>query len=238
MNRERRRTDLDATVREDRNDDGASGVVPLSDARAINILTTEHWSLLSGRALGYQEILGRATVFVAILSATLVALALVAQATHFGRETLWLAALLFSVTLLIGLTTFARALTLNYEDARYVEGMRRLRSAYFEISPDVEPYFISRLTHDDPRGALAHGSSQRLANLASSITTTSGVVGVIDSILVGALAGDLAALFGAALFASAILGAVVSVGSGATHVALAARFRKGHPVGPTTPGAR
>jgi|SRR5450432_101587 hypothetical protein len=56
----------------------------LHDPRALQILTTEHWSLLSTRTLGYQEMFGRTTIFVAALSGTVVALALVAQATHFG----------------------------------------------------------------------------------------------------------------------------------------------------------
>jgi hypothetical protein len=66
----------------------------LDDPRAVDILTTEHWSLLSHRTLGYQEMFGRTTVFVAVLSGTVVALALLAQANRFGRETLWFALLL------------------------------------------------------------------------------------------------------------------------------------------------
>src|SRR6266540_900034 len=58
----------------------------LDDPRALDILTTEHWSLLSTRTLGYQEMFGRITIFVAILSGTVVALALLAQATHFRRR--------------------------------------------------------------------------------------------------------------------------------------------------------
>ena len=42
----------------------------LNDPRAVDILTTEHWSLLSTRTLGYTEMFGRTTIFIAILSAT------------------------------------------------------------------------------------------------------------------------------------------------------------------------
>ncbi len=65
--------------------------IGLDDPRAVSILTTEHWSLLSARTLAYQEMFGRTTIFIAILSATIVALAPLAQATGFGRPTLWLA---------------------------------------------------------------------------------------------------------------------------------------------------
>src|SRR6266699_2540336 len=115
----------------------------LDDPRAVDILTTEHWSLLSTRTLGYQEMFGRATIFVGVLSATLVALALLAQATHFGRGTLLLALLLISVVLFIGVVTFVRSVAINYEDARWVAGMNLLRHAYLEIVPELEPFFVT-----------------------------------------------------------------------------------------------
>src|SRR5258708_4665458 len=42
-----------------------------------------------------------------------------------------------------------------------------------------------------PTARRIHGSRQNLANLANSLTTTSGVVAALNSILAGALAGDL-----------------------------------------------
>src|SRR6266536_136913 len=140
----------------------------LDDPRAVDILTTEHWSLLTSRTLGYQEILGRSTIFVAILSATIVAIALMAQATQFGRDTLLLALLLMTVTLFIGLMTFARSVAINYEDARWVTGMNLLRHAYLKIVPELEPFFITG--HGPQTESLAHGSRQHAANLRKSLT--------------------------------------------------------------------
>jgi hypothetical protein len=60
---------------------------PSRDPEAVSklqILATEHWSLLATRALTYQESLGRVNMFLAILSGAVIALALVAQADHFG----------------------------------------------------------------------------------------------------------------------------------------------------------
>ncbi len=42
----------------------------LDDPRALDVLTTEHWSLLSARTLGYQEMFGRTTIFIGVLSAS------------------------------------------------------------------------------------------------------------------------------------------------------------------------
>ena len=50
----------------------------------LQILTTEHWSLLATRSLVYTEAMSRTSIFVAALSGAVVALALVAQATDFG----------------------------------------------------------------------------------------------------------------------------------------------------------
>jgi hypothetical protein len=200
----------------------------IDDPRALQILTTEHWSLLSTRALGYQEMLGRATIFMAALSGTLVALALLAQATNFGREILPLALALISVALLIGIATFVRSVAINYEDARWVAGMNLLRSAYLQMVPGLERFFVTGHEPEADRLSLSHGSRQRLVNLANSLTTTSSVVAALNSVLFGSLASDLSALAGAGLTRVVIIGASVSLVSAAVHVWYAARFRKGH----------
>lgn len=204
----------------------------LDDPRALQILTTEHWSLLSTRALGYQEMFGRTTIFVGVLSGTAIALALLAQATRFGRDALLFALLLISVDLFIGLATFCRSVAVNYEDAVCVSGMNLLRRAYVQIIPEVEPYFVTEQMLD--RRPLAHGSTQRLVNLERSLTTTSGVVATLNSVLAGSLVGGVAALFGGDLTFAAAIGAGISIVSSVLHVRYAARFRERHP--PSTNG--
>jgi type III secretory pathway component EscS len=204
------------------------GTTGLDDPRALDILTTEHWSLLSTRTLGYQEMFGRTTIFVAILSGTVVALALLAQATNFRRETLWFALMLISVALFIGLATFVRSVAINYEDARWVTGMNLLRRAYLRMVPELEPFFVTGHEPDADGRTLGEGSPQRLANLINSLTTTSGVVAALNSLLAGSLAGDVGALFGAGAALNVAIGAGVSLVSAALHVRYAARFRQSH----------
>jgi hypothetical protein len=202
--------------------------IGLDDPRSLTILTTEHWSLLMTRTLGYQEMFGRSTVFVAVLSASAIALTLLAQATRFGREMLWLALLLILVTLFIGLVTFVRSVAINYEDALWVTGMNLLRHAYLKIAPELEPYFVTGHEPDAAPRPLGHGSPQRPANLANSLTTTSGVVATLNSVLAGSLAGDLGALLGGGLAVGVALAVAVSLVSAGLHVRYAARFRKDH----------
>jgi hypothetical protein len=200
----------------------------LNDPRAVDILSTEHWSLLSARTLGYQEMFGRTTIFIGILSGSIIALALLAQATQFGPETLSFAAVFFAVSLFIGITTFVRCVTINFEDARWVVGMSQLRRAYLQIVPELEPFFVtSHEPEADPR-KLGYGSRQHLVTLATSLTTTSSVVAALNSVLAGSLASALGALFGLALPPNLALGASVSLVSAALHVCYAAHFRRRH----------
>jgi hypothetical protein len=185
----------------------------LDDPRALDILTTEHWSLLSTRTLGYQEMFGRATIFVGVLSGSIVGLALLAQATHFGRETLAFALVLLSVTLFIGIATFARSVAINFEDARWVAGMTLLRSAYLQMVPELKPFFVSAHDPGLEGRSMPYGSPQGAGDLAKSLTTTSSVVATLNSALAGALAMDITA---------------VSLVAAFVHVRYAARFRKQH----------
>jgi hypothetical protein len=65
--------------------------------------------------------------------------------------------------------TFVRCVAINYEDALAVNGMNLLRHAYLKIVPELEEFFV---TGHEAKAALAHGSPQRLANLAKCLTTT------------------------------------------------------------------
>ena len=118
------------------------------------ILATEHWSLLGTRSQIWNEALNRATVFLTVLSAAIIALALLADATGFGPHTTTLALVLLPVVLLLGIATYVRLVQINDEDAKLVLAMNRLRHAYLQIEPGLEPYFTTG-HHDDERGLLA-----------------------------------------------------------------------------------
>jgi hypothetical protein len=118
---------------------------------AAQILGTEHWSLLGTRSLIWNEAMNRATVFLTVLSASIVALALLADATGFGPHTTTLALVLLPVVLLLGTATYVRLVQINTEEVRLELAMNRLRHAYLKIEPGLEPYFTTG-HHDDERG--------------------------------------------------------------------------------------
>jgi hypothetical protein len=115
------------------------------------ILATEHWSLLGTRSLIWNEAMSRTTVFLTVLSAAIVALALLADATGFGRRTTAVALVLLPVVFLLGLATYGRLVQINSEDVAITLAMNRLRYAYLVMAPDLGPYF-STGHHDDERG--------------------------------------------------------------------------------------
>ncbi len=143
------------------------------------------------------------------MSAAVVALALVAQVTEFGNPFYVYALLVLPVALFIGLTTFVRLIDARLEDFWLVSGMNRLRHAYLEIAPELEPYFVTG-HHDDQRGiyeSYGPGTEPRLYRVLAS---TSTVVGVINAALAGVIGGLVARSAGAGFRLSLLVGAVVT----------------------------
>jgi len=111
--------------------------------QALQILQTEHWSLLAARSLVYTEAMSRTSIFVAALTGSVVALALVAQATDFGDGFVAFGLVLLPVVYFLGVATMVRLGQVNWEDARWVQGMNRIRHAYLDAAPELEPYFVT-----------------------------------------------------------------------------------------------
>ncbi len=152
---------------------------------AAAILATEHWSLLGSRSLIWNEAMSRTSIFLTLLSASIIALALAADATGFGPRTTTLALVLLPVVLLLGLATYVRLVQINAEEARTVLAMNRLRRAYLTMAPGLEPYF-STGHHDDERGVAATylmAGPRELRPLAHVLVTTPTIVATVDAAL-------------------------------------------------------
>src|ERR1700730_18501445 len=166
-------------------------------AAKLQILATEHWSLLATRTLTYNESLSRVTIFLTILSGAVLALSLVAQVSHFGGAFIAIAIPLLSVVVFTGISTIGRLMQLNGDDFRWVVGMNRLRRAYLDLHPELEPYFITG-GYDDLPGALRTlgytiGTGRRVGSVFHTLQTLPGMLSVIVASVVGAI-GALAAL--------------------------------------------
>jgi hypothetical protein len=202
----------------------------LADPRALTIIATEHWSLLSQRSLAWTETFARAGMFLATLSAATVALALVGSVMR--DRFIVFALVVLPVVLFIGLATSVRLSQASADDGRAVQGMNRIRHAYLEMVPELEPYFITSRYDDIPGVMTTLGAPPNIAasvgqptftsvlgGLLHGFVTTSGMIMVINCV-VGAIAVALVAIAlgggDAAAVLAGLAGAVVLLAVQAT----------------------
>jgi hypothetical protein len=188
-----------------------------SDSGKLQILATEHWSLLATRALTYQESLGRVNMFLAILSGAVIALALVAQADHFGPAFISIAIFMLTVVGVTGIFTIARLMALNRDDFRWVLAMNRIRNAYLKLHPELETHFTTS-PYDDLPGALQtlgieRSGMDRLGSVFHGLQTLPGMLSVIVAAVAGAIGGLIGLGFGAPVVVVLLLGILAFVAS-------------------------
>jgi hypothetical protein len=173
----------------------------LADTRALTILTTEHWSLLTARSLVYNEAFSRAGMFLTFLTGSLVALGFASQGAGFGPEFLAIATALLGFDLFIGLATLGRISSASTEEFRFLQGMNRLRHAYLEMVPSLEPYFSTSQYDDLPGVVSIYGPDPDqpffLGDIVHGLTTTPGMVATITAAVGGAFLATLTLLLGA-----------------------------------------
>ena len=157
----------------------------------------------------WNEIFTRAAMFFTVVSASVVGLALMAQATDYGDEFKVFALVLLPVVLFVGFVTFGRVLDANVYDLVLVGSMNRLRRGYLDNAPNLEPYF-STSAHDDVAGVM----------LSAGVTTTSSVgmlwstpflISVVNGMIAGVLAGIFAEVLGAGQTTYLLAGFVAGV---------------------------
>lgn len=186
------------------------------NSKLLQVLSTEHWSLLSARGLAYNEAFTRASMFLNFLSITFVGLALLSGPMGFTRDFLVVVAVVLGFDVVIGLVTFYRIGGCNEEDLRATHGMNRIRNGYVRIVPESETYFVTG-THDDIASVMktyfGEPTAQvpRLAAIAYGLTTSAGMVGLIVSLVFGALATVVALLLSLAAGPSVPIGALAAV---------------------------
>jgi hypothetical protein len=210
------------------------------DAARVQILATEHWSLLTTRSMIWNESFSRAGMFLTVLSAAVVALALVAQATDFDREFRLFALLVLPVVLFLGWATYTRVATASAEDLWLIIGMNRLRHAYLELAPELEPYFVTA-HHDDEAGVLktmTFADPPRRVEPTRVLASTTLLIGIISAVVAGVCVGLVVAASGGDTVGIAAAGILAGLAYAAVtftvHFRDAHRFR--HAYEPRFPG--
>lgn len=168
-------------------------------ALRAQILATEHWGLLAARTTTQNEVLTRISMFLTFVSATLVSLALVGQATGFGSAFPMFAIAVLTVALVVGILTQVRVFNVATEDLMYVIAMNRLRAAYAELAPGVEKWFMTS-AHDDQAGSVQTYYFFRPSRGGSVVLGSSMMfIAVVNAALSGLLAAAVVALLTASL---------------------------------------
>jgi hypothetical protein len=156
----------------------------------VSFVTTEHFNLQTARAATTSESNGRAGIFLSTVSGTLLALAFIAQLSRGGTAFVAFGLVLFPALLFVGLATYDRVLQSSIEDLALAQRINRIRSFYMEAAPDLRDYLAPAVqsdTLDDvlQAEAMRPGPWQLFLSMA-------GMVGVLNSVLVGVLVALLA----------------------------------------------
>ena len=192
---------------------------PVRDRGALlTVLTTEHFTLQGARSGTITESLGRTTIYLGSLSASLVALALVLQGGSAVDDFRLFALVILPALICLGSVTFVRVLETGIEDAIYALAINRIRHYYLELAGDDARYFVLG-GNDDTQGALANMglSPSRWRPFFSAAS----VIALINSMVAGALAGITLDVFAARTIAL-VAGGVLAV------AALTVHFRLGY----------
>lgn len=157
-------------------------------SRRAQLLATEHWGLLAARSTAQSEVLTRITIFLTLVSAGLVTIGLLGQATHFrgwfGPASLAILAFLS----LIGFMTQIRVMNVSEEDMMYVVAMNRIRGAYVDIDPQLAEIFLAS-PHDDEAGMKRTYSFLRLRGVSVLLGSSVLLLIVVNACVLGLLAG-------------------------------------------------
>lgn len=193
-------------------DTGAAAPEPGSGALMMQVLSTEHFSLLTSRSLVYNEAFTRVGMFLTFLSMSLVALALLSGTLASAGELPAVAAIVLGFDLIIGLATLIRVSAAYREDLLAVQAMTRIRHAYTLLAPE-SARFISTGTHDDLAGIMqAYGGPSRsmLADLGYGLSTSAGMATIVVTLVAGAFVSVVALSAGASGIIAFTAGAVAA----------------------------
>jgi hypothetical protein len=161
-------------------------------------------------------------MYLAALSGTLVALALIAQATAFGPDFFLFGLVILPVVLFIGFATFLRLGDANYHDAWCIVGMNRIRAAYLETVPDVARFLVTS-PHDDIAGVDISAGHEPSHSPVQFLAATPAVIAILNSVVAAAIGAFVGGALELAAIASLGIGAVTFMVVLAGQARLAAR---------------
>ena len=153
---------------------------------AVSFATTEHFNLQTARAQTVSEANGRANIYLAAVSSSLVALAFVGQTSRLGTAFYAFALILLPVLAFVGVVTFLRLVQTSLEDIAYAQRIGRLRGFYLRVAPELEAYVV--VSRELLPSAQADGRSS-VPSAWQLPLTVAGMVAVVNCVVLAACAG-------------------------------------------------
>jgi len=182
---------------------------------AATFATTEHFNLQTARATTVAEANGRASIYLAALSSSLIALAFTGQHSRLGATFYAFALILLPALSFLGVLTFQRLVQLSIEDLAYAHRIAMLREFYVRVAPELEPYVLI------PRGTRAAwpADADPLAPSSWQLTrTAAGMVATVNSMVVASCAGLVLEAAAIRFFAIPLaFGAIIGAGTLSLH---------------------
>lgn len=184
---------------------------PAPPSVRAQLLATEHWGLLAARGTAQNEVLSRIGIFLTLVSAGLVSLALVGQATGFSEAFIAFAIGVLVFIVLVGLLTQVRVINIGMEDLMYVVAMNRLRGAYVELDNDIGRVLMSS-PYDDFAGVQqTYYFFTPKRNLSQFLGSTMFFIILINTALLGLLTAAITMVFTSSTPVAAAIGLGVAV---------------------------
>lgn len=191
--------------------DAAGGVDDAALARRLQILATEHWGLLAARSTAQSEVLTRITIHLTLVSAGLVTIGLLGQASHFAS---WFPAAALGIlgfVAAVGLLSLMRVLAVSEEDFMYVTAMNRIRAAYADIDQGASGYFLAS-THDDELGMRVTYSFFRHRGSAEQVLGSSMMLSIlVNATVTGMFCGGLCVVLGISIAGGVVVGVLAGL---------------------------
>jgi hypothetical protein len=196
-------------------------------AALLTALTTEHFGLQGARGVTVSESSSRLALYFGALSASLVTLGFVAQASASGTTFRVFALVVLPTLFALGLLVFVRLVETTLEDLRYGRAINRIRNYYLRLAGPETRYFMLG-AHDDPAGVLRNMGFE--PNMFQLYLTSGAAIAVVNSVVGGTtLALTIAWAFDPSLALAAALGGATAIVSLAIHMRwLRHRLERGH----------
>lgn len=192
--------------------DVGSGGSDAELARRLQILATEHWGLLAARSTAQSEVLTRITIHLTLVSAGLVTIGVLGQATRFRTWFPAAALAILGFLALVGILTLMRVLAVSEEDMMFVIAMNRIRAAYAEIDPTAAGFFLAS-THDDRVGMTVTYSFLRRRGSGEQMLGSSAMLSaLVNATVAGLFSGGLGTVLGASTGGAIMIGVAVGLG--------------------------